>query len=148
EDHDFEEINFFNFKGKKLQWNKKASGAVGKLDLDGLDDVYEVFAAQMGNSDNAKSLKQLFRQAYLEHETLTKATRFLVNKLFAIYGLVILDGDDPILKKLYVPYIEEELIKQTSFEKVSKTNEQINKLSSHYKIQVNPREINLFYLKE
>lgn len=148
EDHDFEEINFFNFKGKKLQWNKNASGAVGKLDLDGLDDVYEVFAAQMGNSDNAKSLKQLFRQAYLEHDTLTKATRFLVNKLFAIYGLVILDGDDPILKKLYVPYIEEELIKQTSFEKVSKTNEQINKLSSHYKIQVNPREINLFYLKE
>lgn len=148
EDHDFEEINYFNFKGKKLQWNRNASGPVGTLDLEGLDHVYDVFAAQMDNSDNAKSLKQLFRQAYLEHDTLTKATRFLVNKLFAIYGLVILDGDDPILKKIYMPYIEEELIKQTAFANVSKTNEQINQLSSHYKIQVNPREINLFYIKE
>ena len=28
EDHDFAEINFFNFKGKKVQWNRDASGAV------------------------------------------------------------------------------------------------------------------------
>ena len=148
EDHDFEEINFFNFKGKKLQWNRDASGAVGELDLEGLDQVYEVFAAQLGNSEHAKSLKELFRQAYLEHDNLTKATRFLVNKLFAIYGLVILDGNDPLLKKIYMPYIEEELIQQTAFEKVTETNAQINKLPSNYKIQVNPREINLFYIKE
>jgi len=31
EDHDFDEINYFNFKGKKVQWNKEVSGAVGKL---------------------------------------------------------------------------------------------------------------------
>lgn len=146
EDHDFEEINFFNFKGKKVQWNREASGAVGELDLSGLTEVFEVFAAQLGHSEHAKSIKQLFHQAYLEHDTLTKATRFLVNKLFAIYGLVILDGNDPILKKMYVPYIEEELVRQTAFEKVSETNVLINQLSSTYKIQVNPRAINLFYL--
>ncbi|MBA6152937.1 bacillithiol biosynthesis cysteine-adding enzyme BshC [Gelidibacter maritimus] len=148
EDHDFEEINFFNFKGKKVKWDRKASGAVGELDLDGLDHVYEVFAAQLDKSQNAKSLKRLFQQAYLEHETLTEATRFLVNKLFSVYGLVILDGSDPILKKMYEPYITEELIQQTAYEKVTKTNEEINKLPSNYKIQVNPREINLFYLNK
>ncbi|RXJ49511.1 bacillithiol biosynthesis cysteine-adding enzyme BshC [Gelidibacter gilvus] len=148
EDHDFEEINFFNFKGKKVQWNRDASGAVGELDLEGLDHVYEVFAAQLDKSENAKSLKKLFQQAYLEHGNLTEATRFLVNKLFAIYGLVILDGNDPILKKMYMPYIAEELIQQTAFENVSKTNEAINTLPSNYKIQVNPREINLFYLNK
>ncbi|HUH29513.1 bacillithiol biosynthesis cysteine-adding enzyme BshC [Gelidibacter sp.] len=146
EDHDFEEINFFNFKGKKVQWNREASGAVGELDLKGLDHVYEVFAAQLDKSENSKSLKKLFQQAYLEHDNLTQATRFLVNKLFAIYGLVILDGNDPVLKNMYLPYIAEELIQQTAFEKVSATNEAINKLPSNYKIQVNPREINLFYL--
>jgi uncharacterized protein YllA (UPF0747 family) len=26
EDHDFEEINYFNFKGKKFRWNKESSG--------------------------------------------------------------------------------------------------------------------------
>src|SRR5690606_25069330 len=37
EDHDFEEINYFNFKGKKFRWNRKdAAGAVGKLPTDGL----------------------------------------------------------------------------------------------------------------
>ena len=116
--------------------------------MEGLEQVYEVFAAQVGNSENAKSLKQLFHQAYLEHDNLTKATRFLVNKLFAIYGLVILDGDDTLLKKMYLPYIEEELIQQTAFENVSKTNDRINQLPSNYKIQVNPRAINLFYIKE
>lgn len=148
EDHDFEEINFFNYKGKKIQWNRAASGGVGELDLDGLDQVYKAFSDQLGNSDNAKSLKQLFKQSYLEHNNLTDATRFLVNKLFAIYGLVILDGNDPILKNLYLPYIEDELLQQTAFDKVSYTNEQINQLPSNYKIQVNPREINLFYLNK
>ncbi|TDU39412.1 bacillithiol biosynthesis cysteine-adding enzyme BshC [Gelidibacter sediminis] len=146
EDHDFEEINFFNFKGKKVQWNREASGVVGDFDLNGLDQVYEVFASQLNSSVNAKALKQLFHQAYIEHDTLTSATRFLVNKLFSIYGLVILDGHDPILKKLFRPYIEEELVNQSSFKKVSNTNEDINALPSNYKIQVNPREINLFYI--
>jgi uncharacterized protein YllA (UPF0747 family) len=26
EDHDFEEINYFNFKGKKIRWNKESTG--------------------------------------------------------------------------------------------------------------------------
>ena len=30
EDHDFEEINHFNFKGKKIRWNREAGGGVGK----------------------------------------------------------------------------------------------------------------------
>lgn len=25
EDHDFEEINYFNFKGKKFRWNKESN---------------------------------------------------------------------------------------------------------------------------
>ena len=31
EDHDFEEINYFNFKGKKFRWNKESTGPVGRL---------------------------------------------------------------------------------------------------------------------
>jgi uncharacterized protein YllA (UPF0747 family) len=37
EDHDFDEINYFNFKGRKLQWNKDAAGAVGALSTEGLE---------------------------------------------------------------------------------------------------------------
>jgi bacillithiol biosynthesis cysteine-adding enzyme BshC len=148
EDHDFEEINYFNFKGKKVQWSRDASGAVGELNLDGLDSVYEVFASQLDKSTNAEKLKQLFKSTYLEHKNLTDATRFLVNELFSIYGLVILDGNDTELKRLFIPYIEDELFNQTSFEKVSQTNQKLNETSNNYKIQVQPRDINLFYIKE
>jgi bacillithiol biosynthesis cysteine-adding enzyme BshC len=148
EDHDFEEINYFNFKGKKVQWNRNTSGAVGELNLEGLDLVCEVFVSQLDKSKNAEVLKQLFMSAYLEHDNLTDATRYLVNALFSEYGLVILDGNDKALKQRFIPYIENELIEQESFKKVSETNQQISDLTTDYKIQVTPRDINLFYIKD
>lgn len=145
EDHDFEEICFFNVKGQKIRWEKEVKGAVGRTSTKGLDKILERFSASLGNNENALRLKQLFKEAYLGHETLTEATRYLANELFGAYGLVIIDGDDPKLKSLFTPYFEEELLGQTSFKEVSKTNDL---LSSDYPIQVNPREINLFYLDE
>jgi bacillithiol biosynthesis cysteine-adding enzyme BshC len=143
EDHDFEEINYFNFDGKKVTWNRKDGGAVGRFSMDGLEDVFEVFSNHLGNSKNATYLKNLFSDAYLKHENLADATRFIANSLFAEYGLVIIDGDDIKLKQLFNPFVKEELENQTSFTEVSKT---ITELEKEYKIQVNPREINLFYL--
>ncbi len=148
EDHDFEEINFFNFRGQKVQWNRQASGAVGELNLDGLDKVYEVFSSQLNTTDNASELKQLFQNAYLKHDTLTEAMHYLVNDLFKEFGLVIVDGNDSNLKRLFIPYMENELLKQSSFTQVSATNEKLSNIDANYKIQVNPRAINLFYIKD
>ncbi|WP_204346159.1 bacillithiol biosynthesis cysteine-adding enzyme BshC [Psychroserpens algicola] len=148
EDHDFDEINYFNFRGAKIQWDRAASGAVGELQLDGLEHVYEVFSSQLNSTTNAEELKSLFRSAYLEHQNLTEAMRYLVNTLFKDYGLVIVDGNDKELKRVFIPFMKDELIDQTSFEKVSQSNEQLNALDGNYKIQVNPRAINLFYITE
>ncbi len=148
EDHDFDEINYFNFNGKKLKWNKKASGAVGHLKTDGLEDVFKTFANAMGNSANAETLKSLFTKAYLEHDTLTEATRYLANELFGEYGLVILDGDDDELKRLMIPYAKTDILEQLPYKKVSETISELVSVSSKYGIQVNPREINYFYLTE
>ena len=148
EDHDFEEINFFNFQGKKVQWSKNTSGAVGELDLEGLEKVYNVFSKELVVGENADTLKGLFKTAYLEHQNLTEATKYLVNELFSDYGLVIIDGNDKNLKRLFIPYIKDELFNKTAFNKVSETNKKLNTLSENYKIQVNPREINLFYIKK
>jgi len=148
EDHDFDEINYFNFKGKKLKWNRDASGAVGYLKTEGLEDVFEAFANALGNSSNAGQLKSFFRSAYLEHDTLTEATRYLANELFGSYGLVILDGDHAGLKKLLTPYAQKDIFEHTSYQKVSETVSKIEELPEKYGIQVNPREINYFYLKD
>ncbi|MDX1278117.1 bacillithiol biosynthesis cysteine-adding enzyme BshC [Oceanihabitans sediminis] len=144
EDHDFEEINFFNFKGKKVQWNRNASGAVGELSTEGLDVVFQAFSKELGVGNNARALRNLFQEAYTKHTNLADATRYLANALFAAYGLVIVDANTKELKQLFVPFIEEELSKQSSFQEVSKTNKLIEELG--FGTQVNPREINLFYL--
>ncbi len=145
EDHDFEEINFFQYKNTKIKWDVVSKGPVGRLSTNGLDIVYEAFANALGNSINATYLKELFQKSYLQHTTLAAATRFLVNELFGNQGLVILDGDDSSLKRLFIPYVKKELINQTSFLTVTATNEQ---LKANYPIQVNPREINLFYIED
>jgi len=148
EDHDFDEINYFNLHGKKIQWNRSASGAVGALSIEGLDAVFEMLSAELGNSGNAKELKKLFKSAYLEHPTLTDATRYLANSLFGEEGLIIVDGDDASLKKLLVPYAERDIFEHVPFQKISESIEELSQVSSDYSIQVNPREINYFYLKK
>lgn len=148
EDHDFDEINYFNFRGKKIQWNKNASGAVGHLNTEGLEEVLTTFANLLGTSTNATELKELFEAAYLKHDNLTEATRYLANALFGDYGLVIIDGDDADLKSLLVPYAKKDIIEQTSHHVVTKTIDKLNGLEEDYGIQVNPREINYFYLAD
>ena len=145
EDHDFEEINFFKLKNKKIAWNRQTSGAVGRLKTDDFETVFKEFSKLIGITKNANYLKELFQNSYLKHNNLTSATRYLVNELFGEYGLVIIDGDDAKLKQQFIPIIKDELLNTTSFKEVSKTN---NELGENYKIQVNPREINLFYLKD
>lgn len=150
EDHDFEEISFFHLHGKKFQWNPPASeeqgGAVGEIPTEGLKDVFELFSAEIGNSKNAQQLKEWFRKAYLEHDNLSDATRYLANELFGEYGLVILDSNNRELKQFFVPYMKDELLNKACFEHSQFQTKQLEK--EGYGVQVNPREINLFYLEK
>ncbi len=148
EDHDFEEINYFNFKGKKIHWNRDATGAVGHLSTVGLEAVFELFSKELGPGKNASKLRSLFSNAYLKQKTLTAATRYLANELFGAEGLVIIDGDHTALKHCLIPHIKEDVFRNTAFNKVSETISEIEAISSRYPIQVNPREINYFYLKD
>lgn len=148
EDHDFDEINYFNFKGKKIQWNRTSEGGVGKLKTEGLQEVFDTLAQTLGNNKNAEELKKLFADAYLKHDTLTEATRYLANELFGEEGLVILDGDDIELKRLMIPFAKRDIFDQTFFQKVSDSAKRLKEVSDTYNIQVNPREINYFYLIE
>ncbi len=146
EDHDFEEINHFQFKGKKFQWNSAQKGAVGQFDLSGLEAVFEVFESQLGRSKNDVELKALFESAYLKFENLSQATHFLVHQLFERYGLVVLDADKKALKKLMIPLFKKEITSKPSQTLVKKRSDEL--VENGYKAQVFPRNINLFYLSE
>jgi len=144
EDHDFEEINYFSFKGKKFNWNRDSTGPVGRLSTEGLAKFLEIYALEIGSSTNANTIKKLFEDSYLKHDNLADATRYLANELFGAYGLVILDADNSDLKRSFIPYIKDELLHQTSHKAVLESTEKLK----DYFIQVNPREINLFYIED
>ena len=111
----------------------------------GLEAVLALFKEELGTSQNAAYLGSLFEDAYIKHDTLTEATRYLANELFGEYGLVIVDGNDAALKSLFAPYAQRELIEKLAHKNVTSQTQQLTSLG--YKEQVHPREINLFYIK-
>lgn len=144
EDHDFDEINYFNFKGKKIQWDRQDGGAVGELDTQGIATVFNQFASELGPGTHANELAALFKQAYLAHSNLADATRFIGNALFSEQGLVIVDGNHSALKKAFIPFAKLELTKQQGHAQITQTTKAL--VNAGYTQQVHPREINLFYL--
>ena len=148
EDHDFDEINHFHFQNKRFQWTQQSSGAVGELSTSGLTEFIQVFTNVLGNSTHAIALKKLVKNAYADHSDLASATRYLVHTLFGSEGLLVIDGNDSTLKRLFIPQMTSELTSQLAFRSVSNTNKELLKIDAAYKVQVNPRELNLFYLKE
>lgn len=144
EDHDFEEINHFNLNDKVVHWNQEGNGPVGRRTTEGLESVYEVFASNIGVGKNAEQLKIWFKDAYLKHNSLSEATRYLAHQLFGSYGLVILDADTPSLKEVFSPHIKHELVNRDSITDAQKSFS----ILKDYTIQVNPREINLFYIED
>lgn len=147
EDHDFEEVCSVNLFGKTIKWNNaSASGAVGRLKTASLSELIAELQPILGDSENAKELTHLFTQAYLNHTTIADATRWLVHQLFSSYGLVIIDGDDIRLKATFSSVLEDDLLNNTNYKFVNETIAQLEK--QQIKAQVNPRPINIFYMKD
>jgi len=149
EDHDFEEISSFVFRRKKFKWNNESSGAVGKIKTKSLVSLLNLFKQELGNHINAANLKNLIEESYEAEGDLSNATRIFVHSLFKSYGLLILDADDAALKKQFIPYFREELQEQTCEKKVITQIESLKeKYHTNYKPQVNPRNLQLFFLEE
>jgi hypothetical protein len=74
---------------EKFRWNKESTGR-GKVVYPRLIRCFELYSQELGSSTNAETLKNLFKDAYLNHDNLADATRHLANSLFGAQGLVIL----------------------------------------------------------
>ncbi len=146
EDHDFEEINHFNLFGKKHEISSVQTGAVGRMKLEGIEDVFSQLEETLNGRTGLESIVEKLKNYYQSDKTYTQAVRALVNDLFGKYGLVIIDGDDSDLKREFIPFIQSELLARTSYTAINNTSEKLENLG--FKKQVNPREINLFYLKD
>ena len=149
EDHDFEEISYFFFQGKKLPWNEQSQGPVGRLSLASLGPLLDIFEKLLGNSDRAKEIKAIIQKTYRTAANLAEATQKLVHHFFGEEGLVILDADRKELKACFVSQIKNDLEHHYCKVAVEGIIEKIQaNYSDQYAPQVNPREINLFYLTD
>jgi len=146
EDHDFEEVNHFRLFGKTLAWTSSETGSVGDFSTSGLESILTQFNEIAGTSDAAKELSELFSEAYLKHDTLILATRYLVNKLFGKYGIVCIDGNEKEFKQQFKDILSEDIFENTSYEHVDKSIKTLTALS--YSNQVKPRKINCFYIQK
>ena len=145
EDHDFEEIDHFSTRNKYYQIPAESGGPVGRIKIEDNNFISQ-FEDEFKDAPFGEDLISLLKKTYKKGNTLAEATRILVQELFADYGLLIVDGDYAKLKMQMKALFKEELLHQTVLES---TKETINSLTEKYgKVQVNPREINLFYLSE
>lgn len=144
EDHDLEEIGQFNLFGNKYVWQTELEGATGRMSPKGLTDFCDQLDEIFGNNPETKKLVSMFRKAYSEFKDLASATRYFVNQLFGERGLVIINSDDRALKASFLEYYKADILKNRPFKLLHETNRQLE--ANGYHIQVNPREINCFYL--
>jgi bacillithiol biosynthesis cysteine-adding enzyme BshC len=145
EDHDLAEISFFHLFGKKYEWNTTQTGATGRMETTGLSDICDELEQVFASQPQGLKLVNLFREAYAQ-KTLAQATRHLANALFGHYGLVVVDGDNAALKSRFADAMLRDAFNGEAFEAVKTTSRQLSELDYH--TQINPREINLFYLAD
>lgn len=146
EDHDLEEINHIHLFNQKREWQTSQKGATGRMNTQGIDALGDNLKGLFENSPATKNLVGQITEIYNASQTLAEATRGMVHLLFPKEGIVVMDADKSELKKHFIPLLLKELKESAVFEKMNRTNEELKGLGYH--AQVNPREINLFYLKQ
>jgi uncharacterized protein YllA (UPF0747 family) len=134
EDHDFEEISYFNLFGQKHKWETEQKGGVGRMNPSELLQIIE----------GLRDKPEVFARAYGENSTLAGAVTQYMNELFGAEGLVCIDGDDRVLKSLFAPIMKKDIVGNAAEKIVAETSGRLENLG--YKTQIHARNINFFYL--
>lgn len=140
EDHDFEELGNAFLANKKIEWQTEQKGAVGRFLL---NDNFKQILADFKLAYPALNIHSLCDDALKHTSNFGEFTAFVVQAFFSEYGLVVLNQDDALLKKLFAPVIEDEVLHSRA-EKVLQPT--IEFLESNYKTQATVRPINFFYI--
>lgn len=145
EDADKAELLHLYCKQQKIEFNTSQTGAVGRMQAEDLDSVFEEIKTILKDEPFTTEIVDILKKCYAPENTFTQGIKNLLHHLFADKGLVIVDGDDRELKKCFVPLFEKELYTQFSENLLQQT---IPFFSENYFIPTQGRNINLFYLEQ
>ncbi len=145
EDADLEELGHIFLDNEKISWDTNQTGAVGRMRTTGLQKIISRIQGEYADHAHGPELIQLLKDCYLGSETIQEATLKLLHQLFGSFGLVVLIPDNRLLKNEMHKVFEDDLNKHSPFEI---TRIEVQKLATQYPVQANPREINLFYIRD
>ncbi len=144
EDADFEELGHFYLNGQKHEWKTNQKGAFGRMIIDrSLVKIISEISGEVSVLPFGKEIVDLLKKYFKEGETIQHATLGIINALFGEFGLVVLNADASNLKKQMLPIFKDDLLQQIPSSIVAQTCEE---LGEGYKVQAQPRDVNLFYL--
>jgi len=146
EDADLDELGHTYVEGQNIKWETKQTGAVGRMKVDKeFIKMIRLLEGQLKIHPFGNEILNIVKDCYKENSLIQDATFRFINALLGEYGVIVLIADTPDLKKQMIPVFEDDLLHQSASGIVEKTSKQLGDL---YKVQINPREINLFYLND
>jgi bacillithiol biosynthesis cysteine-adding enzyme BshC len=148
EDHDIAEINHIKVFGRTYTWETSSDGPTGRLSTSGLRAICDELLDLAGKEDlppEVYAIFSLFKEAYTRFDTLSEATRFILNQLFGEYGLVVMDADHSLLKSDLKPIIQADVLSDSVFNALQSSSGQLK--TTGFSNQVNPRKTHFFLLK-
>ena len=145
EDADIDELGYIYLNNEKIVWDTRQTGAVGRMSNSGLEKIIARIEGEFAGFPFGQELVSLLKDCYSAGDTIQQATLKLLTRLFGEFGLVVLIPDSAGLKACMKSVFTDDLIDHTPF-KITRKN--VESLSTEYDVQANPREINLFYLKD
>jgi bacillithiol synthase len=145
EDADLDELGNIYLDNEKVVWDTRQTGAVGRMHTEGLEKIIDRIEGEFVGHAFGPELIHLLKDCYLHSENIQQATLKLLHHLFGSYGLVVLIPDNRLLKSVMRGVFKDDMTGHIPF-KI--TEENVKRLSQKYPVQANPREINLFYLKD
>jgi bacillithiol synthase len=143
EDHDIDEIRSANLFNKTLTWNTEQEGAAGRLSHNGYSETLDELKAFFANHPDAEMLKVLEE---LPQESYGRWYREFISRLFADYGVLVIEPDNARLKRLFLPVIQREIAERPSLPAVEKANAALE--AQGLKPQAYARACNLFLLDQ
>ena len=143
EDHDFQEIQGFNFYNKDYTVTANNEDAVGNLSSDFVLENLSKIQEELMSTEYGVELYHIYKQAYSQNVNYADATRSLLTSLFGDYGLVVIDGNHRDLKKIFSHDMKDDVIQEYVYIEMLKY---IQSTQKKYKPEVNAMRYNIFYL--
>ena len=144
EDHDLDEISSVNYYGNQVKWNTNQSGAVGRMNTEGVAEMFYKLIKTQRFSEAQREFLNRAAQVYHESQNLSVAFRRLLHDYLGDTGLIIIDPDSKVLKSSFTSVMIDEL-NHTNKKAIQKTTSRLEE--SGFKKQLRIKPCNLFLLQ-